>query len=336
MVNIARRTVLASAGAVLALPAIGGRARAAEFTLTYGNDASVGHPVNIQAQEVARRIEADTGGRVVMRIFPNSQLGSDTDMLSQLRLGGIDMMTVSGLILAILVPAASVNGIGFAFPDYEAVWQAMDGELGAHVRGEIARSGLNVMDRMWDNGFRQITASTRPIRTREDLSGFRIRVPVSPLWTSMFKALGAAPTGINFAETYSALQTHIVDGQEQPLVVIETSKIYEVQRYCSLTNHMWDGYWWLVNRRSWEALPSGLRDVVASHINEGALRERTEILRSSAKAKAALQGEGLLFNAVDSTAFVAALRDAGFYAEWRHRYGDRVWSLLEAVSGRLA
>ena len=336
MVNIARRTVLASAGAALALPAIGGRARAAEFTLTYGNDASVGHPVNIQATEVARRIAADTGGRVVMRVFPNSQLGSDTDMLSQLRLGGIDMMTVSGLILAILVPAASVNGIGFAFPDYGAVWRAMDGELGAHVRGEIARSGLNVMDRMWDNGFRQITASTRPIRTREDLSGFRIRVPVSPLWTSMFKALGAAPTGINFAETYSALQTHIVDGQEQPLVVIETSKIYEVQRYCSLTNHMWDGYWWLVNRRSWEARPPGLRDVVAAHINEGALRERTDIVQSSARAKAALQGEGLRFNTVDSTAFVAALRDTGFYAEWRHRYGDRVWSLLEAVSGRLA
>ena len=158
------------------------------------------------------------------------------------------------------MPAASINGIGFAFPDYDTVWKAMDGELGAYVRGEITKANLVVMDKIWDNGFRQTTSSTKPINGPDDFKGFKIRVPVSPLWTSMFKAFDAAPASINFSEVYSALQTKIVEGQENPLAIISTAKLYEVQKYCSLTNHMWDGFWFLANRRAWEKLPEDVQD----------------------------------------------------------------------------
>ena len=107
----------------------------------------------------------------------------------------------------------------------------MDGELGAFVRAAIAKAGLYAFDKMWDNGYRQITSSTHPINTPDDLKGFKIRVPVSPLWTSMFKAFGASPTSINFSEVYSALQTKIVEGQENPLSLIQIAKLYEVQKY---------------------------------------------------------------------------------------------------------
>ncbi len=335
MDSIARRSLVATAAVTLALPAISTRARAAEITLRYGNNAALDHPVNIRARQVADRVKAQTNGRVEMQIFPNSQLGGDTDSISQLRSGGIDMLTLSGLILSILVPVASINGIGFAFPDYATVWKAMDGPLGAYVRAQIAKSGLIAMDRMWDNGFRQTTTSTKPIRTQADLDGFKIRVPVSPLWISMFKALGAAPTGINFAEVYSALQTHIVDGQEQPLVVIDTSKLYEVQKYCSLTNHMWDGYWWLVNRRSWNAIPADLREIIASNINQGASDERKDVAALNASLQTALEGKGLTFNKVDPASFVAQLKKAGFYTEWKGKYGDEAWGLLEQATGKL-
>ena len=335
MTKISRRVVVAGAGAALAAPAIATRARAAEITLKYANNANLSHPLNVRAAQVAERVKADTNGRVEIQIFPNSQLGADTDMLSQLRVGGLEMMTLSGLILSILVPAASINGIGFAFPDYATVWKAMDGGLGAYVRGQIAKSGLVAMDRMWDNGFRQITTSNRPIRTQPDLEGLKIRVPVSPLWTSLFQSLGASPTGINFSETYSALQTGIVDGQEQPLVVIDTSKLYEVQKYCSLTNHMWDGFWWLVNRRTWNAIPADLRTVVASHINQGALDERADVASLNSGLQAALEKKGLTFNKTDPASFVAALRKAGFYAEWKAKYGDEAWALLEQSTGKL-
>ena len=335
MNRVARRSLVASAAVTLALPALIGRAQAAEITLKYANNASLDHPVNIRAAQVAQRVKADTNGRVEIQIFPNSQLGGDTDTISQLRSGGIDMLTLSGLILSILVPAASINGIGFAFPDYDTVWKAMDGKLGAYVRGQIAKSGLIAMDRMWDNGFRQMTTGTKPILTPADLNDFKIRVPISPLWTSMFKSLGAAPTGINFAEVYSALQTHIVDGQEQPLVVIDTSKLYEVQKYCSLTNHMWDGYWWLVNRRSWAAIPADLREIVAKHINGGAVDERNDVATLNASLQAVLERKGLVFNKVDPASFVSQLKTAGFYSEWKGKYGDEAWDLLEQATGKL-
>src|SRR3984957_16339649 len=105
----------------------------------------------------------------------------------------------------------------------------MDGEPGAHVRSVIAKSGLVAFEKMWDNGYRQVTSSTHPINTPDDSKGFKIRVPVSPLWTSMFKAFGASPASINFSEVYSALQTKIVEGQENPVSLIQIAKLYEVQ-----------------------------------------------------------------------------------------------------------
>ena len=175
------------------------------------------------------------------------------------------------------MPVASINGIGFAFKDYDQVWTAMDGALGAYVRGAIEKAGLHVLDNMWDNGYRQVTSSTRPINAPEDLRGFKIRVPVSPLWTSMFKALGASPTTININEVYSALQTRIVEGQENPLSLIDLFRFYEVQKYVSYTNHMWDGFFTLVNARAWAGLPKNLQDILARNINAAALKEREDI-----------------------------------------------------------
>src|SRR6201999_1570546 len=119
-----------------------------------------------------------------------------------------------------------------------------------------------------------VTSSIKPINTADDLCGFKIRVPISPLWTSLFKGFGAAPTGINFGEVYSALQTKIVDGQETPLVSINSAKLYEVQKYCSMTNHMWDGYWCLANTRALESLPPDVRTIVEKNVNEAALKAR--------------------------------------------------------------
>jgi tripartite ATP-independent transporter DctP family solute receptor len=308
----------------------------AEFVLKYANNLPVTHPMNIRAKEMADAIAAETNGRVNLQIFPSNQLGSDTDMLSQLRSGGVDFFTLSGLILSTLVPAASITGIGFAFSDYDQVWKAVDGELGAHVRKEIAKANLVAMDNIWDNGFRQITSSSRPIQTADDLRGFKIRVPVSPLWTSMFKALDAAPASINFSEVYSALQTKIVDGQENPLAIISTAKLNEVQKYCSVTNHMWDGFWFLANRRSWERLPETVRAVLAKHINAAGLKERADVAALNATLRKELSDKGMAFNQAAADSFRDKLRKAGFYSEWKAKYGDEAWALLERASGKLA
>jgi tripartite ATP-independent transporter DctP family solute receptor len=234
------------------------------------------------------------------------------------------------------VPAASISGTGFAFPDYDTVWKAMDGGLGAHIRGEITKANLVVMDKIWDNGFRQTTSSTKPINGPDDLKGFKIRVPVSPLWTSMFKAFDAAPASINFSEVYSALQTRIVEGQENPLAIISTAKLYEVQKFCSLTNHMWDGFWFLANRRAWEKLPEDVRTVVAKNINAAAVKEREDVAKLNAGLQQELAGKGLTFNQPSVTPFREKLRSAGFYAEWKSKYGEQAWELLEKSVGKLS
>ncbi|HEX6361639.1 MAG TPA: TRAP transporter substrate-binding protein [Albitalea sp.] len=334
--NITRRTVLrtAAAASVVALPIRPAFAKA-EFTYKYANNLPVTHPMNIRAKEMADAILAETKGRVEIQVFPSNQLGSDTDMLSQLRAGGIEFFTLSGLILSTLVPGTAITGIGFAFPDYDTVWKALDGDLGAHVRGQIGKAGLVAMDRIWDNGFRQITSSTKPINTADDLKGFKIRVPVSPMWTSMFKAFDSAPASINFSEVYSALQTKVVDGQENPLAILETAKLYEVQKYCSLTNHMWDGFWFLANRRAWERLPEDLRTIVAKHVNAAGLKQRADVAQLNATLQKTLTERGMVFNATKADSFRARLRQAGFYGEWKAKFGDEAWALLERYSGKL-
>jgi tripartite ATP-independent transporter DctP family solute receptor len=330
-----RRTLLA--GAALPLFAINTRpARAAEFSLKLANNSPISHPQSVRQQEAADRIKAATNGAVDIQVFPNNQLGSDTDMLSQLRSGAIDFFTLSGLILATLVPAASINGIGFAFNDYDTVWKAMDGKLGSYVRSEVDKRGLVAMEKIWDNGFRQITSSTHPIKGPADLKGFKIRVPVSPLWTSMFQALGASPISINFAEVYSALQTKIAEGQENPLSLIAIAKLYEVQKYVSMTSHMWDGFWMLANKRSFSGLPADAQAIVARELNRSALDERADIAKLNGSVAADLKSKGLEFVEVDKPAFREALKTAGFYAEWKKKYGDEAWGILESEVGVLS
>src|SRR6202000_222589 len=185
--GFSRRSLLKTTAASAVLSGLGApmvaRAQQAEFSYKFANNLPDTHPLNSRAREMAAALKNETNGRVDLQIFPNNQLRADTDGLSQLRSGGVEFFPMSGLILATLVPAASINGMGFAFPDYPTVWKAMDGELGAYVRGQIAKANLVAMEKIWDNGFRQTTSSTKPITGPEDYKGFKIRVPVSPLWT---------------------------------------------------------------------------------------------------------------------------------------------------------
>ena len=334
-----RRSMLTAtvAGAVFA-PAVlrVTKVHGAEFTLKYANNSPEAHPLTIHARKALAAIAQESGGKIDLQIFPNNQLGSDTDMLSQLRSGAIEFFTLSPLILQTLVAKAAISGIGFAWPGYDKVWPAMDGGLGEYVRGEIAKSGLYAFDKMWDNGFRQITSSTKPINAPADLDGFKIRVPPSPLWTSMFKAFGASPLSINFSETYSALQTKVAEGQENPLAIINAAKLYEVQKYLAKTNHMWDGFWFLANGKAWAALPKDVQAVIAKNLNETAIRQREEIANLNATLEKELSGKGLTFNAVDNAKFREKLSGAGFYKEWQEKFGADAWAQLEKYAGKVS
>ena len=335
MPPISRRHLVA-AGASLPFLAMRTRhASAAEFTYKLATNQPSTHPLNVRYGEAAERIREATAGRLAISVFPNSQLGTDTDMLSQLRSGGLEFLTLSGLILSTLVPVAAITGLGFAYKSSDQALASMDGALGALIRAEIAKRGLMAFEKINDSGFRQITSSVKPIRVPGDLAGLKIRVPAAALWTSIFRDFGASPTTINFSDVYSALQTRVADAEENPLSVIDAGKFYEVQTYCSMTNHMWDGFWLLANPRAFRQLPPDIQAIAAREFGRAAEAERTDVAKLNAELRTSLAGKRLRFNDVDPQGFRDALRKAGFYTEWKAKFGDEAWRTLEAVVGTL-
>ncbi len=333
--RLGRRTMLATAAALPLTAIISRRGYAAEFTYKFATGQDPTHPVNIRAAEALGRIREASDGRLDMKLFPANQLGSDTDLLSQVRNGGVEFFNLATSILNTLVPAAGLVNIGFAFSSYDEVWQAVDGALGQYIAAQIAKVGLVSVTNLWDNGFRQITSSTREILAPADLKSFKIRVPPAPILTSLFQSLGASPTPINFNELYSALQTKIVEGQENPLAIIATTKLYEVQKSLSMTGHVWDGYQILGNRRAWEKLPPDLRAIVQTELAKSGLDERADIAKLSVSLRQDLAAKGLSVHDVDRAAFRTALKATSYYKDWQTKFGEQAWSVLETTSGKL-
>jgi tripartite ATP-independent transporter DctP family solute receptor len=330
-----RRALLAGAAAFPLLTMLKWPASAAEFELKYATGQDPSHPVNLRAQEALTRIREATSGRVDIKLFPANQLGSDTDLLTQVRNGSVEFFNLSSLILATLVPISGITSVGFAFKNYAEVWGAMDGQLGDHIRSEIAKSPIFTVSKIWDNGFRHVTSSTREIRGPADLKGFKLRVPPAPPLTSLFKALDAAPTPINFNEVYTSLQTKVVEGQENPLAIIATTRLYEVQKTCSLTAHVWDGYWVLGNKRAFAKLPTDIQATITRELDKSAGDQRADIAKLSDTLKTDLKAKGITFLDVQQDDFRKALASTNFYAEWKQKYGPTAWDLMEKVSGKL-
>ena len=337
MAGMDRRSIFKSAAALGLAGAgsvsrINGAFAQAPVKLKFGNDLPPTHSLNIRLKEAVDAITAETNGKVAITVFPNNQLGSDTDMISQLRSGALELATMPSTVLSTLTPTASLMGVGFAFPGYDKVWPAMDGDFGNFIRRGIEKVGLVPFDAVWDNGFRQITTSTKPIATPDDLKNFKIRVPVVPLWVQMFAALGAAPTSIPLNEAYSALQTKIADGQENPLAIIDSAKFYEVQKYCSLTNHAWDCFWLLASGKVWRGIPKDAQQVMEKHFNAAARKQREDGEKASVDLQKTLEGKGLVFNKTDSSAFQQVLAKTSFYKDAKAKFGDEAWSALQKVA----
>ena len=334
--TISRRTLMAASASV---PLVAIRARpanAAEFEYKLATGQSLTQPINTRLDQAVKRIREASGGRLEIKFFPASQLGSDTDLLTQIRSGGVDFLNIAGSVLSTVAPVAGIANVGFAFSDYTQVWNALDGDLGQLISTQIEKTGAVAMAKPADNTFRQISSFSKPIKTPDDLAGYRIRVPVSPIFTSLFKSLGANPTSINFNELYTALQTHLVDGQENGLVTIEAGKIYEVQKYISETNHIWDPFFILGNRRSVQALPSDLQALVRREFDQAVLEQRDDTAKLNLTLKNQLVAKGITFETPDKEAFRKGLSAAGFYKEWRGKFGEQNWKMLEDAVGALA
>jgi tripartite ATP-independent transporter DctP family solute receptor len=337
MASITRKNFLTGAGALAGAAVMAPYvARAARPTVIKLGTPSYHDPVTRHLKAAADQIKTNTNGEVLLQVFPNSQLGNDSHMLSEVRSGAIQMMGVNDGVLSVLTPSTAIDSVGFAFKDATMAFSALDGAVGDIVRADIQTHGLMPMPKIWDEGFREITTSTKPITAPADLHGLKIRVPEGALWVSLFAALGASPTTMNFAEVYTALQTHVVDGQENPLNVVESNQLFQVQKYCSLTNHMWSGFWMVANGAFWKTLPAAHQKAITEAFDGEAVKQRVANETLNFSLQATLAAKGLKFNTPDPAPFRATLVKAGFYDHWQKKFGAELWSALEKYTGTLA
>ncbi|MBV8425167.1 MAG: TRAP transporter substrate-binding protein [Candidatus Eremiobacteraeota bacterium] len=329
------RFLAASAATLAAINFVRFPGDAAEFTLKIGTDNPEPHPTNVRLKAMADKIRTQTNGRMEVQVFANSILGGDSQMLTQVRSGALQMWCAPDNVLANVISVAAISNVGFAFNDAKQGFAAMDGPLGTFIRNQTPKAGMYTFPKIFDNGVRQITTSTKPIAQASDMLGFKIRVPNSPVAIAMFKAIGASPSPIDSKEMYTALQTRVMDGQENSLAIIETYKLYEVQKYCSLSNHMWAGYWVVMNAATKDSLPKDLFATLERNIGETALLQRADVEGLNATLQPKLTQEGLTFNNVNRESFKMKLREAGFYDQQKKVYGDEAWGLLEKAVGKL-
>jgi tripartite ATP-independent transporter DctP family solute receptor len=329
--------IASSAAAFASVAIVRSPAKAAEFTGKAGTNQPPDHPLSVAMKDLWDNVRKETNGRVDVTVFPNNQLGGDTAMLQQLRSGALQVMTLDGGILEAVVPVGAIQSVGFAFNDSPAAFRAFDGKLGAYVRGEIGAKGLHAFDKIWENGMREITASTKPVRNAADIAGMKIRTPNSRMALDLFKALGAAPTPINFSELYTALQTKVVDGQENPLANIEFARFFEVQKYLSMSSHMWGGYWLLAENAWWAKIPADAQAIITRNASTITDRQRRDIMKLNDSLVGKLQSQGMTVNtlsAADRATMKAKLSD--FYKRWKAEFGETAWGLLEGYTGKLA
>jgi tripartite ATP-independent transporter DctP family solute receptor len=287
--------------------------------------------------ELWEGVSAETGGRLAVTVHAqNANVpGSDPQALRMLVSGELEFFTLMGGILGQAVPLMEIQGLPFAFRDHAEVHRVMDGPFGDLLRRECLAQGI-----VWlpaatlENGFRHISSNKGPIRDASDLQGLRIRVPDGEMFRDLFRSLGAEPVTVNIRELYAALREGRVDAQENPLVITEVNRLFDVQRNMSLTGHMWSGFNLLANARFWNALPEDVRDVAARHARRSVAAQHAYTDALNRELETRLASRGMAINRADTDSFRRALA-GGFYARWRERFGNTAWTALEAEVGRL-
>jgi len=336
MTDISRRQFTARLALAGGMALINRNIYAADFKLRQFHNQPADSPLHKRLVEMWAAVKTETGGRVDVATFAdNDQLpGSDPAALKMLVDGELDFFTLNGGLIGTVVPAVNVQGIPFAFRDEAQVYKAIDGNLGDYLAREMAAKGIHAVPRAcFENGFRQITCSVRPIRTVDDLNGIKMRSPDTPVYVECWKALGATPVVFNFNKIYEALKTGEADAQDNPLNVAELLKLYEVQKYISLTNHMWSGFNLIANLKMWQGLPADVQRIIERNAEKYVKLQREDTDKMNHDLAPRLTQRGMTINQPDAASFRGRLGD--YYARWKNIIGSKTWALLEGHVGKL-
>lgn len=288
------------------------------------------HSINVTLEEFAKNVEAATNGEIKFSILHSSVLGGDVEMLSQLVMGSLDGCALGGIgIFENFNTAAAIDEVPFLFPDSAAAHKAQDGKFGQLVAEKIVEpQNLQCLGYM-ENGFRNFTNNKRPIVKPEDMRGIKFRSAPIPLRIRMFQALGADAIPMSFAELFTALQQGTVDGQENPLPMIESSKFNEVQKYLSLSGHIYTTVPLLINNRAWQSMSPEHQEIVRGEMRKAVEKQRLMAAEAEARLRAELAEKGMEITEIDKAAFVAAVQPV--WEEYTDKNGKLGRDLIDAA-----
>jgi tripartite ATP-independent transporter DctP family solute receptor len=279
------------------------------IVLTFAHGGRQGHPYYYGAKKFAELVAEKTKGRIKIEIFPGGQLGSEGVAAEGVRLGTIDIATVSaGGIMSHWVPRIQVLDAPYLFENREQAYKALDGAVGEELNGEMEKAGFKNLA-YWEIGIRHITNNRAPITSPSDLKGLSMRIMPARTYIAFVKTLGGIPQAIPFDEVYASLQSGIVDGEENPITTIRSMRYYEVQKYLALTAHVYSSAVLIINLEIFNNLPQDVRNAIAEAASESSLFQRKYVIENEAIDLEFLKLHGMEVVEPDKRAFARAVQN---------------------------
>lgn len=267
-------------------------------------------------------VEERTNGEVMIEVFHSAQLGSERDVVEGVSLGTIEATLTSTGPLPNFTNAFMVFDLPFIVQDRQKAYEWMDGPMGQEILGSLESSGIKGLG-IWENGFRNLTNSQRAVQSPADMQGLQIRLMENPIHVATFETLGARAVPMPFGELFTALQQGTVDGQENPLVIIETSKFYEVQDYLSLTGHFYSPAVLLINLDFWNnSLTAEQREIIQQAEIEARQWQRQFSIQGEQELRAQLASQGMEIDEVNAADWFAAVQPV--YQQFADRVDQRM------------
>lgn len=278
----------------------------AKIILKCGTSTQPGHIYNEGVEYFGKIVAEKSNGEIEVQLFPAAQLGSERDMVEGLQLGTLEMTLTSTGPLGNFVPEVKLFNLPFLFKDRQSCYKVLDGKIGTDIAAKFEKVGIHSLG-WYENGFRNITNSKRPIEKPEDMNGLKIRVMEDDVFILTMKALGASPLPMAFGELYTALEQKTVDAQENPLAIIYSSRFFEVQKYLAMTGHFYSPAMLLISRTAWEKLTPDQQRILEDASAQARDYERKISMEADQTLEAKLKEAGMQVTHPDKAPFVKAV-----------------------------
>ena len=270
-----KRLTLKALVAALAVAAFASAAQAQDKTIKFATQNPKGHPIVMGMEKFAEIVQAKSGGKIKVNLFPGGTLGSDQANVSAIQGGTLEMASMNSGIFASQVKEFAIYDFPFLFNNEKEAELIVDGPVGKRLHDKLQEKGV-VGLAYFELGFRNITNSKRPITKVEDLDGLKLRVIPNPINVDWVRALGANPTPLPFPEVYGALEQKAIDGQENPVTVINANKFFEVQKHVVLSNHQYNPQSVVISKKFWDGLDAAQKKIIADAAQEAAKFQRQQ------------------------------------------------------------